>query len=137
MTNEPTAFLGVDWASAEHQVCLTGPAGPIQRAFLHDATGLGAMVDWLCAQADHPDQIAVAIETFRHLQHHLLKRPGGDREMVEILALVLRHDEGSVLRAVEMALSAGVPTKTHVLNLLYRLVDGKAPPLPPVDAPTP
>jgi len=95
------------------------------------------MVDWLCAQADHPDQIAVAIETFRHLQHHLLKRPGGDREMVEILALVLRHDEGSVLRAVEMALSAGVPTKTHVLNLLYRLVDGKAPPLPPVDAPTP
>jgi len=40
-----------------------GPAAPSQRAFLHDATGLGATVDWLCAQADRPDQIAVAIET--------------------------------------------------------------------------
>ena len=29
--------------------------------------------------------------------------------------------------AVEMALEAGVPTKTHVLNLLHRLIDGKPP----------
>ena len=56
-------------------------------------------------------------EAFRVLQHHLLKHPGGDREMVEILALVLQHDEEAVLCAVEMALEAGVPTKTHVLNL--------------------
>ena len=74
-------------------------------------------------------------EAFRRLQQHLLKRPGGDREMVEILALVLQHDEQAVLCAVEMALSAGVPTKTHVLNLLHRLVDGKAPTVPPIDAP--
>jgi hypothetical protein len=53
------------------------------------------------------------------LQQHLLKKPGGDREMVEILALVLQHDEQAVLAAVEMALEAGVPTKTHVLNLLH------------------
>ena len=46
---------------------------------------------------------------FRQLQgHHLLKRPGGDREMAEILALVLQHDEQAVLRAVELALEAGV-----------------------------
>ena len=32
-------------------------------------------------------------EAFRQLQRQLLKRPGGDREMVEILALVLQHDE--------------------------------------------
>ena len=64
-------------------------------------------------------------EAFRRLQGSLLKRPGGDREMVEILALVLQHDEQAVLCAVEMALEAGVPTKTHVLNLLHRLVDGK------------
>jgi hypothetical protein len=70
-------------------------------------------------------------EAFRRLQGQLLKRPGGDREMVEILALVLQHDEQAVLCAVEMALSAGVPTKTHVLNLLHRLVDGKAPSFPP------
>ena len=62
------------------------------------------------------------------LQQQLLGRPGGDREMVEILALVLQHDEQAVLVAVEMALEAGVPTKTHVLNLLHRLVDGKTTP---------
>ncbi len=67
-------------------------------------------------------------EAFRRLQGHLLRRLGGDREMVEILALVLQHDEQIVLQAVEMALEAGVPTKTHVLNLLHRLVDGKTPP---------
>ena len=62
---------------------------------------------------------------FRQLQEQMLRRPGGDREMVDILALVLHHDEQAVLAAVEMALAAGVPTKTHVLNLLHRLVDGK------------
>jgi hypothetical protein len=45
--------------------------------------------------------------------------------MVEILALVLQHDEQAVLAAVQMALEAGVPTKVHILNLLHRLVDGK------------
>ena len=74
-------------------------------------------------------------EAFRELQGHLLKRPGGDREMVEILSLVLHHDEQAVLRAVELALEAGVATKTHVLNVLHRLIDGKAPPAAPIDAP--
>jgi len=74
-------------------------------------------------------------DAFRQLQSHLLRRPGGDREMVEILALVLQHDEQAVLCAVELALQAGVPTKTHVLNILHRLTDGKAPPASPIDAP--
>ncbi|MFD1980342.1 IS21 family transposase [Mesorhizobium kowhaii] len=74
-------------------------------------------------------------DAFRSLQQHLLKKPGGDREMVEILALVLQHDEQAVLLAVEMALEAGVPTKTHVLNLLHRLVDGKSLTPPAIDAP--
>jgi transposase len=74
-------------------------------------------------------------EAFRQLQGQLLRRPGGDREMAEILALVLQHDEQAVLCAVELALEAGVATKTHVLNLLHRLTDGKAPPAPPIDAP--
>ena len=67
---------------------------------------------------------------FRALQQRMLKTPGGDREMVEILALVLQHDEQAVLTAVELALEAGAPTKTHILNLLHRLVDGK-----PIDPP--
>ena len=72
---------------------------------------------------------------FRQLQDHMLCRPGGDREMVDVLALVLHHDEQAVLAAVEMALAAGVPTKTHVLNLLHRLVDGKVVGGPPLDTP--
>ena len=72
---------------------------------------------------------------FRRLQGHLLKRAGGDREMVEILSLVLQHDEQAVLCAVELALEAGVPTKTHILNLLHRLVDGKADKVARIDAP--
>jgi hypothetical protein len=64
-------------------------------------------------------------EGFKRLQTALLKQPGGEREMVEILALVLHHDEQAVLTAVELALEAGVPTKTHVLNVLHRLLDGK------------
>ena len=70
---------------------------------------------------------------FKRLQSSLMKRPGGDREMVEILALVLHHDEQAVLMAVEMALDAGVPSKQHVLNLLGRLVE--LPPPAPIDAP--
>jgi transposase len=73
-------------------------------------------------------------EAFRRLQSHLLKRPGGDREMVEILAMVLQHDEDVVLQAVELALEANVPTKTHILNLLHRLIDGTTPP-DTIDAP--
>jgi len=74
-------------------------------------------------------------EAFRQLQGHLLKRPGGDREMVEILALVLQHEEQAVLCAVELALEAGVATKTHILNLLHRLIDDKATGVAAIDAP--
>ena len=72
---------------------------------------------------------------FRALQQRILKTPGGDREMVDILALVLQHDEQAVLTAVELALDAGAPTKTHILNLLHRLVDGKPTDTPPIKAP--
>ncbi|QDL90840.1 IS21 family transposase [Paroceanicella profunda] len=72
---------------------------------------------------------------FRELQDQMLRRPGGDREMVDILSLVLHHDEQAVLCAVDMALKAGVPTKTHVLNLLHRLVNGTSVELPDVTPP--
>ena len=35
-----------------------------------------------------------------------------------------------MLSAVELALEAGAPTKTHILNMLHRLIDGK-----PIDSP--
>lgn len=72
-------------------------------------------------------------EGFKRLRTALLKHPGGDREMVEILSLVLHHDEQAVLTAVELTLESGAPSKTHILNLLGRLLE-TAPPSP-IDAP--
>lgn len=55
--------------------------------------------------------------------------------MVDILSLVRHHDEDAVLCAVERALEAGVPIKTHILNLLHRLIDRKQDTLPEIDPP--
>ena len=61
---------------------------------------------------------------FKRLQAILMKRPGGDREMVEILALVMFHDEKVVLEAVRQAIEAGAPSKQIILNMLSRLLEG-------------
>lgn len=74
-------------------------------------------------------------EAFQRLQERMLRKEGGDREMVDILSLVLQHNEEDVLRAVDKALEAGVPTKTHILNLLHRLIDRKPTEHPEVDPP--
>ena len=47
--------------------------------------------------------------------------------MADILSLVLHHDEQLVEQAVSEALHSGVPTKTHVLNRLGRLLDTPRP----------
>ena len=64
---------------------------------------------------------------------HLCDAVDNDREMVEILALVLLHDEQMVLAAVELAFDAGAPNKQTVLNILSRLLD--SPPVPPLQTP--
>jgi len=103
----------------------------------HDAPGR-TVYDWrhyLAVLARKPGALrngapfSTLPEGFKRLQAILLKRPGGDREMVEILALVLHHDEQAVLTAVELALESGAPSKQHVLNMLSRLVE-PAPPAP-------
>jgi transposase len=73
-------------------------------------------------------------EGFRRLQALLLKRPGGDREMVDILALVLLHDERLVEQAITEALQVERPSKQHVLNCLSRIAD---PPKPKPSLPPP
>ena len=70
---------------------------------------------------------------FQSLQTILLKRLGGDREMVDVLALVLLHDEMDVLTAVELALETGSPSKQMVMNILSRLLEGS--PILPVEIP--
>ena len=66
-------------------------------------------------------------KSFRTLQAVLLKQPGGDREMADILALVLQHDERLVEQAVREAIESGVLTKTHILNRLGHLLDDPRP----------
>jgi hypothetical protein len=74
-------------------------------------------------------------DSFRQLRLRLIKRPGGDREIVDILALVLLHDEQLVEQAVARALESGEPAKQHVLNCLSRLEEPPRPePLKPPPA---
>jgi hypothetical protein len=56
-----------------------------------------------------------------------MKREGGDREMADILALVLHHDEKLVEQAVREAIESSVISKTHILNRLSRLLDAPPP----------
>lgn len=65
--------------------------------------------------------------SFRQLQNQLLKHPGGDRDMVDILALVLHHDEQKVEQAITAALASGSASKQHVINCLNRLLDKPQP----------
>ena len=61
-------FVGVDWGSQKHQVCVTDAAGEVlgERAFEHGGAGLSAMADWLLSfAAGAAGAISVAIETPR------------------------------------------------------------------------
>lgn len=66
-------------------------------------------------------------DSFKQLQSKLLKRPGGDREMANVLALVLLHDESLIEQAIIEALKVERPSKQHVLNCLSRLSDAPQP----------
>jgi hypothetical protein len=59
--------------------------------------------------------------TMPQLQRHLLKHPGGDRVMTQVLAAVPEHGLDAVLLAVQAALDSGRPSVDHVLNVLSRL----------------
>jgi transposase len=66
-------------------------------------------------------------KSFQQLRTALMKRDGGDREMADILALVLHHDEKLVEQAVREAIASGILSKTHILNRLSRLLDRPPP----------
>jgi len=65
--------------------------------------------------------------SFRTLQACLLKRPGGDREMADILVLALHHDEQVVEQAVREAVASGAVSRPHILNRSSRLLDAALP----------
>lgn len=66
-------------------------------------------------------------ESFKQLQRYLLRFEQGAREMVDILALVLHHDERLVEQAVREALRCERPSKQHVMNCLNRLTHQQQP----------
>lgn len=68
-------------------------------------------------------------DAFKHLQQVLMRKSGGDREMVDILALVLHHKAEHVEQAILTALQSGCASKDHVLNCLHRLIE-TSPPAP-------
>jgi len=75
-------------------------------------------------------------EPLQRLHKGLLRNPGGDRVMAQVLAIVLRVGLDAVLVAVELALETGPPGKVsveHVVNVLIRL---NAVPVPPATAAT-
>ena len=58
-------FVGVDWGSEAHQVCIIDGEGSVrgERSFTHTGSGLAEMAAWLIAQAGAAaDVIGVAIE---------------------------------------------------------------------------
>ena len=65
MADEVKWFVGIDWASEQHQVCLLDADGHIvgERVFAHGGEGLAGLCTWLVATTgDKPEAIAVAIE---------------------------------------------------------------------------
>lgn len=68
-------------------------------------------------------------EVFKQLQAKLLTKVGGDREMVEVLSLVLHYDEALVLASIEESLALGVASKPNILNILRRIMEPSLPPL--------
>lgn len=62
--------------------------------------------------------VSVASSIHTLCPNQKIRQGGAKTPLTEILALVLHHDEKVVLMAVTMALESGVPTKTHIRNLL-------------------
>ena len=62
-------------------------------------------------------------EPLQELQRQLLKNPGGDRVMAQVLSAVPLHGLQPVLAAIELALQAGRLSGEHVLNTLAHLKD--------------
>jgi transposase len=66
-------------------------------------------------------------EPLQKLRHALLRRPGGDRVMAQVLTAVPRFGLEAVLVAVDLVLESGRPSAEHVLNVLARLQEGPTP----------
>jgi transposase len=66
-------------------------------------------------------------DALQHLRALLVRRPGGDRLMADVLACVPKRGLDAVLVAVELILEAGHASPEHVKNVLSRLEEGPPP----------
>jgi len=66
-------------------------------------------------------------EPLIQLQRALMRRPGGDRVMAQVLAAVPTAGLEAVLVAVSLVLETGAVSAEHVLNVLARLNASPAP----------
>lgn len=68
MTHDFDHYVGIDWASRTHRVCVLDARGGLvgERDIAHDGCALAQMCDWLSEMAGvSPGRLAVAIETPR------------------------------------------------------------------------
>ncbi len=67
MEEEPAVFVGVDWASEEHDACAIDVNGKVlgERRFKHGGTGLAELAGWLAKIGAGESRVAVAIEVPR------------------------------------------------------------------------
>lgn len=66
MTSSFLWFVGIDWGSTTHHVCLVDAGGTVRgsRAFPHGGAGQAALARWFLAETGAaPGQIGIAIET--------------------------------------------------------------------------
>ena len=86
-------FVGIDWASQSHQVCLVDACGEClgERVVAHGGAGIEELCDWLIARTGAtPEVIGVAIEmTQGPVVEALLERGRG--ELVRRPALRSTH----------------------------------------------
>jgi len=65
MSSEYRLFVGIDWATEAHQVCVIGPDTEIveERVIEHTGSAIAQLLDWLARLArGEPEMAAVAIE---------------------------------------------------------------------------
>lgn len=63
----------------------------------------------------------------QRIKARYLKRPGGDREFVELLLMIQRYDLDSVNTACLLALEQGTGHLPIVINILHRLTEQQRP----------
>jgi transposase len=66
-------------------------------------------------------------EVLLRLRASLIRRPGGDRLMADILACIPKHGLESVLVAAELILESGNTSAEHIKNVLSRLKEAPPP----------